>query len=78
MVMLLSGIETCSGVDCTGCIELSDGWYSVKSIPDKHLHDVIWKGGIQVGHKIRIFGAAFSSDSIPCTPLENSQSKLKM
>jgi hypothetical protein len=77
MILVVASIDKCSGENCKGCFELSDGWYGIKSVPDLHLHRILAQGKLCEGQKIRIFGAALTSSS-PCLPLENKDNMLRM
>ena len=49
---------------------LSDGWYTIPAICDVLLLDLIRKGKIFVGLKLRICGASFSGGGDPVSPLD--------
>lgn len=49
-------------------MELTDGWYSIKTIIDKPLCTQVYKKNIIVGTKLIIQGAELENDE-PCDPL---------
>jgi len=61
-----------------GCdVELTDGCYSVWCKLDAGLHAALQQGKLQVGMKLRVWGAALEGPT-PTTPLENSNVFMKM
>ena len=51
-------------------IELTDGWYCIKTAIDKALSAMIQKGRLFVGQKLCIFGAELIGSDDACSPLE--------
>lgn len=76
MILCVSQIRPCTSDQCEGCVELTDCWYSIQCKLDSFLHELVQKGKITVGMKLRIFGASLTGGSEPCDPLENKESKL--
>jgi hypothetical protein len=60
-----------SGV-CSGCIELTDGWYSLPAVVDSQLHQLISSKKIFEGQKLCIFDSQLIEDQ------ESGDMKLKM
>ena len=58
-------------------LELSDGWYSVWCKLDQGLFHQLQQGKIYPGQKLRVWGAQLAG-SMPTTPLENSETYMKM
>ncbi|KAJ3189862.1 Breast cancer 2, early onset [Gaertneriomyces sp. JEL0708] len=55
---------------CSWNLELTDGWYAIKARVDKPLLDVIRKGRIRPGMKLRIAGAQLAPSGEACAVLE--------
>ncbi|KAI8999447.1 hypothetical protein BC832DRAFT_564320 [Gaertneriomyces semiglobifer] len=55
---------------CSWNLELTDGWYAIKARVDKPLLDVIRKGLIRPGMKLRIAGAQLAPSGEACGVLE--------
>jgi BRCA2, oligonucleotide/oligosaccharide-binding, domain 1/BRCA2, helical len=51
-------------------IEVSDGWYRLAAALDDGLASVLGRGGIFVGQKLRVFGAALIGSGDAASPLE--------
>jgi len=51
-------------------LELTDGWYMIKTILDAPLSHLVKKGRIAVGQKLFIYGAELSGSKEAATPLE--------
>lgn len=57
-----------------GVVELTDGWYAVKSQLDPPLSALVKNGRLTVGQKIIIHGAELVGSPDACTPLEAPES----
>ncbi|KAK3602522.1 hypothetical protein CHS0354_029340 [Potamilus streckersoni] len=57
-------------------LELTDGWYCIKTKLDIPLTDLVMHGRIQIGQKICIAGAELVGSKEACTPLEIPDSLL--
>lgn len=77
MVLCVSKVAECVA-PCKGCLELSDGWYSMHAILDNKLHEMVLKGKIFLGLKLIISGASLDGKSDPSTPLEDHGMVLKL
>jgi len=51
-------------------LELTDGWYMIKTILDTPLSVLVQKGQIAVGQKLFIFGAELTGSKEASSPLE--------
>ena len=51
-------------------MELTDGWYMIKTILDTPLSVLVQKGQIAVGQKLFIFGAELTGSKEASSPLE--------
>ena len=59
-------------------VELTDGWYSVAAKLDAPLLQLLQRGRITVGDKLRVFNASLAGASDACTPLENENVYLEL
>lgn len=51
-------------------MELTDGWYMIKTILDAPLSFLVKSGRITVGQKLFIYGAELSGSTEAATPLQ--------
>jgi hypothetical protein len=59
-------------------LELTDGWYSIETVVDRHLAEVVRAGKISIGQKLSICMAELVGGSDGVAPLENSSCMLRM
>ena len=55
---------------CQEVLELTDGWYMIKTILDTPLSVLVQKGQIAIGQKLFISGAELSGSTEAASPLE--------